>query len=60
MSAWFNVLVDDDAESTAGTFGLAELAVASGVSARTIRYYQAERLLPPPAKRGRQAVYGPD
>ena len=40
------------------TYQLAELAAASGVSERTIRYYQAERLLPRPAKRGREAVYG--
>ncbi|MGH9272223.1 MAG: helix-turn-helix domain-containing protein, partial [Ilumatobacteraceae bacterium] len=44
-------------DETAETFGLAELATASGVSERTIRYYQAERLLPPPAKHGRDAVY---
>ena len=39
------------------TYNLAELAGASGVSQRTIRYYQAERLLPRPGKRGRDAVY---
>ena len=39
------------------TYGLAELAHASGVPERTIRYYQAEKLLPRPAKRGRDAVY---
>ena len=39
------------------TYQLAELAAASGVSQRTIRYYQAERLLPRPGKRGRDAVY---
>lgn len=37
---------------------LAELASVSGVSSRTIRYYQAQNLLPRPAKRGRDAVYG--
>lgn len=39
------------------TYDLAELAAASGVSERTIRYYQTERLLPRPGKRGRDAVY---
>ncbi len=39
------------------TYNLSELAVASGVSERTIRYYQAERLLPRPGKSGRDAVY---
>jgi DNA-binding transcriptional MerR regulator len=39
-------------------YGLAGLAEASGVSERTIRYYQAEHLLPPPVKKGRDAVYG--
>ena len=39
-------------------YALAELAEASGVSERTIRYYQAEHLLPRPAKKGRDAVYG--
>ena len=41
-------------------YGLAELARASGVSERTIRYYQGEQLLPRHAKRGRDAVYGPE
>jgi DNA-binding transcriptional MerR regulator len=39
-------------------YTLSELATASGVTERTIRYYQAERLLTRPAKRGRDAVYG--
>ncbi|HRA34561.1 MAG TPA: MerR family transcriptional regulator [Acidimicrobiales bacterium] len=39
---------------------LAELAAASEVSERTIRYYQSEKLLPRPDKRGREAVYRPD
>jgi DNA-binding transcriptional MerR regulator len=38
-------------------YGLAELAEISGVSERTIRYYQNERLLSKPAKKGRDAVY---
>ncbi len=39
-------------------YSLAGLAGVSGVSERTIRYYQAEHLLPPPDKKGRDAVYG--
>ena len=42
------------------TYSLGDLAVASGVSERTIRYYQAEHVLPRPTKRGRDAVYGSD
>jgi len=47
-------------EAVEETYGLAELAQMSGVSERTIRYYQGEHLLPRPAKRGRDAVYGPE
>lgn len=49
----------DPADDAAGpaTYSLAELAAASGVSERTIRYYQAEHVLPRPAKQGRDAVY---
>jgi DNA-binding transcriptional MerR regulator len=39
-------------------YTLSELAEASGVTERTIRYYQAERVLPRPGKHGRDAVYG--
>jgi DNA-binding transcriptional MerR regulator len=39
-------------------YTLLELAEASGVTERTIRYYQAERVLPRPGKHGRDAVYG--
>lgn len=41
-------------------YSLAELAEHSGVSERTIRYYQAEKLLPKPEKRGRDGVYRDD
>src|SRR5215207_6506041 len=50
--------VSDASGDADGTYGLTELAAATGVSERTIRYYQAQRLLPRPAKRGRDAVYG--
>ena len=39
-------------------YTLSELAAASGVTERTIRYYQAERVLTRPGKRGRDAMYG--
>ena len=48
---------DDSTIEEPTTYHLTELAQASGVSERTIRYYQAERLLPRPGKRGRDAVY---
>lgn len=44
----------------AGTYTLTEIAEAAGVSERTVRYYQAEKLIPKPDKRGRDAVYRAD
>jgi len=35
-----------------------ELAAATGLPSRTIRHYQSERVLPPPVRHGRTAVYG--
>ena len=37
-----------------------ELAERAGVSVDTIRYYQGRGLVPPPARRGRTAHYGPE
>jgi DNA-binding transcriptional MerR regulator len=39
-------------------YSLEELAEASGVPARTIRYYQSKGTLPHPERRGRDGVYG--
>ena len=39
-------------------FGVADLAARSGVGVDTIRFYQAQGLLPGPERRGRRAVYG--
>jgi DNA-binding transcriptional MerR regulator len=35
-----------------------ELAAAAGLPVRTVRHYQSEKVLPPPQRRGRIAVYG--
>ena len=37
-----------------------ELAAAAGVAVDTIRFYQAQRLLEPPVRRGRVVWYGDD
>lgn len=39
-------------------YTIGDLADAAGVTPRTIRYYTAEGLLPPPDARGRHALYG--
>lgn len=44
--------MDDDR-----TFTLAELADASGVPVRTLRYYVAQGILPPPGRQGRLTRY---
>src|SRR3954471_10958661 len=36
-----------------------ELAVSTGLTVRTTRYYASLGLLPPPVRRGRVALYGP-
>src|SRR5687767_178938 len=41
-------------------YTISELADAAGVTPRTIRYYTAEGLLPPPDARGRYALYTTD
>lgn len=46
----------DAADHDAG-YSLAELADASGVTERTIRYYQSEKLIPKPVKQGRERRY---
>lgn len=53
------VVSEQSSSDEPATYHLADLAAASAVSERTIRYYQGERLLPRPGKRGRDAVYSP-
>jgi DNA-binding transcriptional MerR regulator len=48
----------DDADEETREYGLTELSTLSGVSARTIRYYQSVDVLPRPDRRGREAIYG--
>ena len=46
-------MADDDRSAQRGSFTLVELAEVSGVPARTIRFYIAKGLLPPPLVGGR-------
>ncbi|MFI5307880.1 MAG: MerR family transcriptional regulator [Polyangiales bacterium] len=48
---------DADETPGPGEYTIDELAARSGVPSRTIRFYQAKGVLPPPRKRGRVAVY---
>jgi len=50
--------VTDHDRSGRASFTLVELAEASGVPARTVRFYIAKGLLPPPLVGGRAACYG--
>ena len=47
-----------DRRSDARWYTVDELASAVGVPSRTIRFYQSEGVLHPPARRGRVALYG--
>lgn len=49
-----------DEQHETGPYLIGELAELAGVTPRTIRYYTAEGLLPPPATRGKYASYGPE
>jgi len=50
--------VADDDRTERDSLTLVELAEVSGVPARTIRFYIARGLLPPPLVGGRSACYG--
>jgi DNA-binding transcriptional MerR regulator len=52
-----NFLGSDTDRGADAEFGLDELSAASGVAARTIRYYQTEGILTPPRRVGREARY---
>ena len=43
-----------------GQLTVDQLAARSGTSVRTIRFYTARGLLPPPQLRGRTGLYGAD
>jgi DNA-binding transcriptional MerR regulator len=49
-----------EAGTAAGMLTVDELADATGVSVRNIRYYAGLGLLPAPERRGRVAYYGPE
>lgn len=50
----------DSSSDTSEQLTLEELCTATGLSARNIRFYTTRGLVPPPAKHGRAAVYGPE
>jgi DNA-binding transcriptional MerR regulator len=49
-----------DGASTAREYRIAELASEAGITARTLRYYQERKLLPPPRREGRIGWYSED
>lgn len=49
-----------DFMNSRSTFTISELADAGATTPRTVRYYTAEGLLPPPDSRGRYAIYSSD
>ena len=50
---------ESESNTATAEFTIDELAAASGVPSRTIRFYQAKGVLPAPRKRGRVAMYDP-
>src|SRR3954467_6095413 len=57
QTAVMEVPTDPAATDAVDELGLDELAARSGVSGRTIRYYQSEGVLPRPRRDGREARY---
>jgi DNA-binding transcriptional MerR regulator len=49
-----------DQDSEPGLLTIDELAVTTGMTVRTTRYYASLGLLPAPLRRGRMAYYGPE
>jgi DNA-binding transcriptional MerR regulator len=49
----------DDGGDVADLLTIDELALRTGLTVRTTRYYASLGLLPPPVRRGRMAYYGP-
>jgi DNA-binding transcriptional MerR regulator len=50
--------VGDRPDPLVAEYTVDELATAAGLPTRTIRHYQSEKVLQPPEKRGRVALYG--
>jgi DNA-binding transcriptional MerR regulator len=48
---------DSESASAAPQYTIDQLAAKSGIPSRTIRFYQAKGVLPPPKRRGRVAFY---
>jgi len=47
----------DPEQGQAGAYTIDQLAARSGIPSRTIRFYQAKGVLPPPVRKGRVAFY---
>jgi DNA-binding transcriptional MerR regulator len=50
----------DERDVQPDQLSLQELSAAAGMTARNVRAYQTKGLIPPPSRRGRRSVYGPE
>jgi DNA-binding transcriptional MerR regulator len=51
---------DDETSTAAAELTVDEIAATVGLPVRTVRHYQSKKVLQPPVRRGRVAMYGPE